>query len=206
MTGIYKITSPRNKVYIGSTINFKRRYSDYKYNHCKEQIRLYNSLNKYGFNNHIIEFIEECSINELHLKERYWQEYYESIGINGLNCFYVETNIKKRVCSIETKLKLSISSSGKNNPRYGAIISEETRNKIGKSNKGKKRNKEQKERISLALIGNEYSNTNKYVINIDTGEEYRSIRKAALINNINYNTLKAMLSGKFKNNTNLIYK
>ena len=48
MIGIYKITSPSNKIYIGQSINIERRFNSYKnLSHCKQQIKLYNSLQKY---------------------------------------------------------------------------------------------------------------------------------------------------------------
>lgn len=52
---IYKITSPTGKCYIGKTVNFKKRMADYKALRCKGQPKLYRSLLKHGFENHIIE-------------------------------------------------------------------------------------------------------------------------------------------------------
>ena len=50
MIGIYKITSPTNKIYIGQSTNIENRWNDYyKMIRCKRQTRLYNSLKKYGF-------------------------------------------------------------------------------------------------------------------------------------------------------------
>ena len=46
--GIYKITNPNGKVYIGQSIDIDKRWNKYKVKNCKPQIRLYNSLNKYG--------------------------------------------------------------------------------------------------------------------------------------------------------------
>lgn len=56
---IYKITSPSNKIYIGQTWDWIKRKSVYRRNACKGQIKLYNSLVKYGFINHILEIIHE---------------------------------------------------------------------------------------------------------------------------------------------------
>ena len=93
MVGIYKITNPNNKVYIGQSINIERRFLTYKKYNCQSQIKLYNSLNKYGFDNHIFEIIEECNDEELNTKERYYQEKYDAIE-KGLNCIYTKTNDK----------------------------------------------------------------------------------------------------------------
>ena len=48
MIGIYKITSPTKKIYIGQSINIEYRIESYKkLIRCKKQIKLYNSLKKY---------------------------------------------------------------------------------------------------------------------------------------------------------------
>lgn len=84
--GIYKITSPNGKVYIGQSTNLKNREKQYKnINESKEQIKLYRSFIKYGIDNHIFEIIEYCSLEELDDKEIYWGEYYDVLK-NGLNC------------------------------------------------------------------------------------------------------------------------
>jgi group I intron endonuclease len=61
-TGIYKITNPNGKVYIGQSIDIDKRWNKYKVKNCKPQIRLYNSLNKYGWENHYKDIIEECEV------------------------------------------------------------------------------------------------------------------------------------------------
>ena len=47
--------------------------------------KLFNSILKYGIENHNIEIIEECDVEQLNCRERYWQEFYNAIT-NGLNC------------------------------------------------------------------------------------------------------------------------
>lgn len=96
--GIYKITSPSGKVYIGQSRNVLKRFREYKtLSNCKGQNRLYNSFLKHGVDNHIYEIIEECSINFLNEKERYWQDYYEVLNEKGLNCVLTATNLKNKV-------------------------------------------------------------------------------------------------------------
>ena len=95
MIGIYKITSPSKKIYIGQSINVNKRLKEYKYlSNCKTQPKLYNSLVKYGFSQHIFEIIEQCSVEELNVRERYWQEFHNTIGERGLNCRLTETGDK----------------------------------------------------------------------------------------------------------------
>lgn len=77
---IYKITSPSGRIYIGKTSNYKSRILHYKNITCKCQAILYKSLKKYGYNNHIIEIIDEfCSNNGYaNGKEIFWIRSYMS--------------------------------------------------------------------------------------------------------------------------------
>jgi group I intron endonuclease len=126
--GIYKLTSPSGKCYIGQSYNIKRRFCDYKRLLCKNQPKLYNALVKYGFNNfkkEILFYIEEINketillINE---KEIYYINYYESIskgynlkcgGLNGTHSQESKLKMsiarKKRIIKESTKLKISLS-------------------------------------------------------------------------------------------------
>lgn len=69
MIGIYKITSPSNKVYIGQSIDVENRLKRYKYFVSKKQTRLYYSILKYGYDNHTYEVVEECKVEELNERE-----------------------------------------------------------------------------------------------------------------------------------------
>lgn len=82
--GIYKITSPSNKIYIGQSKNIKSRIKNYEKLRCKSQTKLYNSLRKYRFENHTIEIIEQCSIEKLNDLEIYYISLYNccSTGLN----------------------------------------------------------------------------------------------------------------------------
>lgn len=90
--GIYKITNPKGKVYIGQSSNINNRKYFYKYLKCYKQPIIYSSLLKYGWENHQWDIIEECSWEQLNIRERYWQEYYDVIGPNGLNCILTNTD------------------------------------------------------------------------------------------------------------------
>jgi group I intron endonuclease len=81
---IYKITSPSGRVYIGQTKNFINRIRSYKNLSCKTQPKLYNSLLKYGFDNHIIEIIDE-SETDLDKLEIFYINKFNSF-YEGLNC------------------------------------------------------------------------------------------------------------------------
>lgn len=106
MTGIYKITSPSGKIYIGQSINIERRFSQYKYLKCKKQTILYRSLVKYGVENHNFEIICKCSLSELNDKERYYQEFFDCTGEKGLNCRLTKSSDKSGKISYSTRLKM----------------------------------------------------------------------------------------------------
>lgn len=73
--GIYKITSPSGKVYIGQTINVYKRWEyDYKPLNCKGQPKLLNSLKKYGYEAHKFEVLEECKLKQLSKREVYYKK------------------------------------------------------------------------------------------------------------------------------------
>lgn len=106
MIGIYKITSPSNRIYIGQSIDINKRFYNYLLKHCKSQTKLLHSFNKYNVKNHIFEILEECEESQLNNKERYWQDYYESNTQKGLNCRLTKTDDKSGKLSEKTKLKM----------------------------------------------------------------------------------------------------
>lgn len=103
MIGIYKITNPKGKIYIGQSTNIEKRWKYYyKTLNCKNQIKLYNSLQKHGWEQHIFEIIEECSLDQLNEREIYWGLYYDVLGENGLN---LRLGKGRGACNEETKQK-----------------------------------------------------------------------------------------------------
>lgn len=94
MIGIYKITSPSNKIYIGQSKNLEKRKKAYKYSLAKGQPRLNNSFKKYGYENHTFEIIHFCEIHELCYFERYYQDLFSVELENGLNCIINNDIIK----------------------------------------------------------------------------------------------------------------
>lgn len=107
MIGIYKITNPNNKVYIGQSVDITTRWNTHRrsiYN--KKKTRLINSFLKYGVNNHIFEIVEVCDVLKLNERERHYQDYYNVIEF-GLNSKLTQTNDKSGSLSEETKQKIS---------------------------------------------------------------------------------------------------
>ena len=129
MIGIYKIISPTNKIYIGQSIDIERRKKEYKKLKCKKQSKLYNSLKKYGWENHIFEIIEECNIFDLLEKETYWKHHYRVLEIPSLCC---RMDGKGGYLSKETCKKIS-------NSRKGIKHSNETKQKIAYNHSSSKK-------------------------------------------------------------------
>lgn len=85
---VYKITSPKGRIYIGSTFRkVEKRWSFYKNLTCKEQPIIYNSLVKYGPENHVFEVIWEGPVEDMLRMERILGEQYNVLDPKkGLNC------------------------------------------------------------------------------------------------------------------------
>lgn len=111
---IYKITSPTNRIYIGQSSDMNTRLRKYKNpKHCKDQIRLYNSFEKYGTDSHKIEILEHCNPGSLNIRERFYQKLYNVLDDNkGLNCKLTNARSRRTIYSKETRLKMSKSHTG----------------------------------------------------------------------------------------------
>jgi len=94
MTGIYKITSPNGRIYIGQAVDVERRKGVYRAPEKRFSSRIFNSIHKHGFHAHIFEVVEECRVEDLNERERYWQDFYEVTGPKGLNCRLTTTEDK----------------------------------------------------------------------------------------------------------------
>jgi group I intron endonuclease len=186
---------------------------------------------KHGVDNHVFEIVEECSPESLNERERYWQDFYNVLGKEGLNCLLVSTDSLQRVLSDEMKLKISNSLTGFRHTEEsrakiskgltGRPVSQETRFKISESNKNKHRSPETARKISEALKGRKIpkdviekrrksqSGSNsahaRIVLNTENGVFYGCIKEAAECYGINKSTLNNFLIGHRKNKTSLVY-
>ena len=112
-SGIYKIVNKvDNKVYIGQSIDLKKRQKSHFNNLIKgthQNIYLQNAFNKYGIDNFYFEIIEKCDKDELNNKEIYYINYYDSLSRNkGYN---IQDGGNSSSPSLETKIKLMKSKS-----------------------------------------------------------------------------------------------
>lgn len=128
--GIYKITNPKGRVYIGQSMCIRSRWILYKNYHCKAQSMLYRSFNKHGVENHTFEILTTCNESELNDLERYYQDVYNVLDRKcGLNLRLTETSNKSGKLSDETKLKISLM-------KKGIKHTNESRIKMSKAKKG----------------------------------------------------------------------
>lgn len=198
MIGIYKITSPSGRIYIGQSKEIEVRFKHYRRLHSIKQPRLHNSFLKYGVINHIFEIIEECDIELLNERERYYQEYYDVLDNDkGLNCLLTITNEKHRIVSEETRLKISNAKKGNTN-MLGKSLSKEAKLKISLANTGKKHSEESKKKMSEFRKGKIISEETKLKMSIsgkdrvfseETKLKMSNVRKGIVFSEV---TLKKM--------------
>ena len=202
--GIYRITSPTGKVYIGQSRNIFHRMYNYKNGHVNRQPGIYSSIKKYGWDAHAHEAIHRLP-NDVTQKvlddyEAVYMDAYKSCGVYLLN----------------------VKEAG-----YRGELSAESRRKISEGNKGKKASEAWIIRMREFMTGKRYAlgyrhtdETKKKigarshrgrhpsavkVVSINTGTVYGCIRDAAEAYGIKAATLVNKLSGHRSNNTDLRY-
>lgn len=210
-SGIYKITSPSNRAYIGQSIHLDKRKIDYyRYNKLGYQIKLKASVNKYKWENHAFEILEYCNIEELNTKERYWQEYYDSVD-GGLNCKLTKTEDKSgRLCQ-ETKDKISESLKGRiRTPEECKTISKamtglkrpDSGKAISEAHKNRYKIKEERDKHSIKL--------RKAILQYDLEgnfiNEHVSLREASRQLRIDTGSISKVCKGKQKQAKGFIFK
>jgi len=84
MIGIYKITNLDGKIYVGQSKDIESRFKAHKKITAGTNGKLKKSFLKYGVESHIFEVIEECLIEDLNIRESYWQRFFNCIE-DGLN-------------------------------------------------------------------------------------------------------------------------
>lgn len=190
---------------------------------------------KYGYDFHVIEIIEECEIMMLNERERYWQDFYDCTGENGLNCVLTKTNDKSGKLSKETIEKISKNRSG----ITSVYKDNESRSlKISNSLTGKKLSEAHKKSLSIAQTGMKRSEESirksaesrrglkfddnfkneikirqtgggnsfaKIVLNIETGIFYETAKEAAESIGWTYNRINHYMNGRTKNKIPFIY-
>ena len=107
MIGIYKITSPSNKVYIGQSLNIYKRWKQHTEKHnLSKANKLYKSFLKYGFQNHKFEILELCDKEDLNKNEVKWKTFYKNLNKDNI-LFHEIHDQGGGPKSEETKTKIS---------------------------------------------------------------------------------------------------
>lgn len=127
---------PTGNWYVGQTVDPERRFKQHINDaiNKKDNNIFHRALKKYGLDNFVYCILEDNILRDnLNMKEIEWIEYYDSFY-----CGYNLTlgGIVSRICTEETRKKLSESRKGKTPWIFGKHHSEETKHKISESNKG----------------------------------------------------------------------
>lgn len=178
--GIYKITSPTKKIYIGQSINIYKRISYYKTANCKGQAKLYASIKKYGWDSHLFEIIHKCHEKELNDLEVYYMDLFQTFNSKfGLNLQSGGLVMKQ---SDETKLKRS-------NTLKGRVFTQEWKDKIGAKSKGRMIGYKFSEDVLIKMRGRKISDETKKKISIANkgkGMSKEDARQRRIISNRDY--------------------
>ena len=171
MVGIYKITNPKGRSYIGQSVNINnRKYAYMAINRRNIGPIIANSLDKYGWENHKFDIIEECSIEQLHKREVYWKAVelekkegdmqqvlfcnMHDVGSFGPLSQHIIDKLIGQKRTDETKLNMRNAKLGKTSNFKGKKHTDETRLKIKNSRLGKPSNRPVKPVLQYSLEGN----------------------------------------------------
>lgn len=180
--GIYSITSPTGRTYIGKSMDILKRWQEYYKltNSIRQQTKIYNSLKKYSPSCHNFEILEKCDISEIDDREIYYIHKLNTVN-DGLNC---RVNGKNKQTSSMTRRKIS-------------------NKKIG----GKRPDLSIRNSLFPPCVGRtgEKHPLSKLVLNIENGVYYHSTVEAAESISMKPSTLRKKLIGVNKNTTCFIY-
>ena len=214
--GIYKLTSPSGKIYIGQSWNVRKRMNQYRSLKRRGQTHLFHSFQKYGFENHdfeiIHQFTEDVVQEMMDFFEQYYMDYYRVIGYDLLNLREGGSNGK---FSAEARRNMSIAMKKRGNLRGGYVTPPDSRKRMSLShvglpsgNKGNKLTDEQRHRMSVSrkgkMCGKDHPNSRKVIYN-ETGIIYDSIVEAAKQLGMKRTTLNMQLIRQSKNTSGVDY-
>lgn len=199
MVGIYKITSPSNKIYIGQSWNIQERFKVYNRLSCKSQVKLYNSLLKYSVEKHKFEIIhklpDDIEQEILNDYEVLYCNLYKDCGVEVLN---IRECGSKGQLSEETKKKIS-------NSLFGKTHTKERRKNMSIAKKGRKLSQKAKDIFLLNRTKLDFTYRKKQVIDKKTGVIYSSAKEASEIFGCTHGKMIKILGGFLINNTSLQY-
>lgn len=191
-SGIYKISSPSGKFYIGSSINIHSRWLAHNYLLAKgthHSIYLQRAYNKYGPKSLEIEVVEYCEVNDLlSAEQRHIDE--QNPAYNICRIAGSSRGVVLGPHSEEHRRKIGDAQKGKK-------ISDEQRIIIGNTHRGKKLSEAHISRLSecsagannpfygkkhapetIEKVSGYNHHSSKPVLCVETGEEFGSALKA----------------------------
>ena len=205
MSIIYEFVNNINKkVYVGQTIDYKQRIRSHKFNlNQNKNTPFYNALEKYGWENFLINIVEECEENKLNEREIYWINEKKSLYPNGYNLLKGgnqarHTDITKQKISNGRK-DIKFSESHIENLRkshLGYVMPEDQKNKISESNKGKVVSEETK--FKLKYSQPHRREVGRFDIEGNLIVKYESIKEASTQLNCSPGNISECCNGKRK--------
>lgn len=178
--GIYKITNPKGKVYIGKSVDVERRMGEYSRLSCEDQPLLYNSLLKYGFDSHIIDLLI-MSDDDDYLKT--------------MEIYYID--LYKSNLSRHRKLNVGLNLTDGGDGSTGYKHSEESLAKMSEIKKNTPYSENSVKAMNKAVC--------KKVIDLNTGIYYDSCTEASKAVGEHRATFQKRLVGKRPNKYNMWY-
>ena len=167
MKGIYKISNPEGKIYIGYSTSLETRVEHYKKLNIMTQPLIKESIEKYGWEHHAFSIIEECEDNIIKEREKYYIKLYNSFN-NGLN-----------------------SNKGGGGPLYHTDQTKQKISEKGKLNKGKRVNSHLKGRkLPQSHVESNKNNKGKRVNSHRKGKSFSGTMKSILQYDLEGNFIK----------------
>lgn len=167
MKGIYKISNPEGKIYIGYSISLETRVGHYEKLNITTQPLIKESIEKFGWEKHIFSIIEECNENIIKEREKYYIDLYDSFN-NGLN-----------------------SNRGGGGPLYHTNQTKQKISKKGKENKGKRAKSHRKGKtLPQSHVEANKNNKGKRAKSHRKGKSFSGTMKAVLQYDLEGNFIK----------------
>lgn len=210
LCGIYKITSPTRKIYIGQSYNIKKRWNDHQKESSNSLLR--NSIKKHGHALHLFEVLYilplDSTSSVLNNYEQFYIDQYRAAGYVVMNIREAgsigrhseSTKLKMaqkatgRKHTPETLIKLSNAKKGKPSHKLGSKMTDDQIRAMSVRQTGFKHSEETKRKISINS-----SRHNKGVPMSNSAKEKMIIAKTGMKHSENHKqNISNGLSGKPK--------
>lgn len=203
---VYIHTCPNGKRYVGMTKRTasERWASGHGYSHCTD---FYNAIVEFGWQNIRHEIVASgLQKEEAEQMERGLIAAYKTTDPDyGYNSH--SGGLTGAVVSGKTKCRMSAAQSGSNNPRYGAKLSDETKQRISKAKTGKPLTAQCKKKLSKALGGEKNPSARRvcqYDLEMNFLKEWPYIRAAE--KGTGANNISVCCRGKLKTSGGYIWR